>query len=165
MKGVTIRAARFDRYYCQMNLGPNRSKGLILTQFSEFSKKAWDDINREVYEGVHLDYSEIALQFAFLMLFGVSFPIVAALAWASNFVELWIDSFKLCWVLRRPMRGVLLAFPKCGWKFFKASSFSGSYKWKNCRFSSFFIDEVFDFQWFSWRPVWVYEPLDCILSH
>ena len=65
-----------------------------------------------MYEGVHPDYSELALQFAFLMLFGVSFPIVAALAWASNFVEMWIDSFKLCWVLRRPMPRRALGIPK-----------------------------------------------------
>jgi hypothetical protein len=85
----------------------------------ESSKKAWNDLDREMYDGVHPDYSELALQFAFLMLFGVSFPIVAALAWASNFVEIWIDSFKLCWVLRRPMPRRALGIPKVWMEIFQ----------------------------------------------
>jgi hypothetical protein len=89
----------------------------------ECSKKAWSDLDRETYEGVHLDYAELALQFAFLMLFGVSFPIVAALAWASNFVEIWIDSFKLCWVLRRPMPRRAIGIPKVWMEIFQGVAF------------------------------------------
>jgi hypothetical protein len=122
MKGVTIEQPASTSTLPD-EFGTESQQRSNSDSISEFSKKAWDDIDREVYEGVHLDYSEIALQFAFLMLFGVSFPIVAALAWASNFVELWIDSFKLCWVLRRPMPRRALGIPKVWMEIFQGIAF------------------------------------------
>ena len=122
MRGVTVEhavpaASQHDEFgtESQQSAGDDALK--------ECSKKAWNDLDREIYEGVHLDYAELALQFAFLMLFGVSFPIVAALAWASNFVEIWIDSFKLCWVLRRPMPRRAIGIPKVWMEIFQGVAF------------------------------------------
>jgi hypothetical protein len=120
MKSVTVH----DTYSSQSHdLGAETQPHLRSDPVQEFSKKAWSDLDRQVYDGVHLDYSELALQFSFLMLFGVSFPIVAALAWASNFVELWIDSFKLCWVLRRPMPRRAQGIPKVWMEIFQGVAF------------------------------------------
>jgi hypothetical protein len=121
MKGVTVDQTSFTSPSDEIGVESQRRSSS--DSISECSKKAWDDLDRETYEGVHLDYSELALQFAFLMLFGVSFPIVAALAWASNFVELWIDSFKLCWVLRRPMPRRALGIPKVWMEIFQGIAF------------------------------------------
>jgi len=92
MQGVTVEPA-FPPFSSD-EVGAEASQSSKSDPVQEFSRKAWDDLDREVYEGVHLDYSELALQFAFLMLFGVSFPIVAALALASNFVEIWFGTPK-----------------------------------------------------------------------
>ena len=111
MKGVTVEQPVLAHSQSD-EFGAELPRIVTADAIQECSKKAWDDLDRETYEGVHPDYSELCLQFAFLMLFGVSFPIVAALAWASNFVEIWIDSFKLCWVLRRPMPRRATGIPK-----------------------------------------------------
>jgi len=88
MQGVTVEQT-YVPVFSSDEVGAESSQSPRCDPIQEFSSKAWNDLDREVYEGVHLDYSELALQFAFLMLFGVSFPIVGALAMASNFVEIW----------------------------------------------------------------------------
>ncbi len=122
MKGVTLEQhVKASSQHDEFGFEPQQPTNDDALQ--DCSKKAWNDLDRETYEGVHLDYAELALQFAFLMLFGVSFPIVAALAWASNFVEIWIDSFKLCWVLRRPMPRRAIGIPKVWMEIFQGVAF------------------------------------------
>ena len=47
------------------------------------------------------DYNEIVIQFCFVCLFGVAFPITALLALVSNLVEMYVDAMKLCNHMRR----------------------------------------------------------------
>ncbi|CAM9404304.1 unnamed protein product [Ectocarpus sp. 13 AM-2016] len=48
------------------------------------------------------DMSEIAIQFGYVTLFVVSFPIAPLLAWISNYVEVRIDATKILYEHRRP---------------------------------------------------------------
>lgn len=49
------------------------------------------------------DYNELVLQYGYLTLFAVAFPLVAALALLNNLVEIRSDSGKLCNSFRRPI--------------------------------------------------------------
>jgi len=62
------------------------------------------------------DYAEMVIQFGFVTLFVVAFPLTPVLALINNILELHVDSFKLCFGFRRP-------FPQIGsnigkWAFF-----------------------------------------------
>jgi hypothetical protein len=62
------------------------------------------------------DYAEMVIQFGFVTLFVVAFPLTPVLALVNNILELHVDSFKLCFGFRRP-------FPQIGsnigkWAFF-----------------------------------------------
>jgi hypothetical protein len=49
------------------------------------------------------DYQELVLQFCFVTLFGAAFPLMGMLALISNFIEIYIDSYKLCYTMQRPL--------------------------------------------------------------
>ncbi|KAJ5079890.1 ngep-related [Anaeramoeba ignava] len=55
-----------------------------------------------VYENTIDDYSELMLQLGYISLFSVSMPVVVALAYINNLVELKVDSKKLL-VMQRPI--------------------------------------------------------------
>lgn len=48
------------------------------------------------------DYDELIVQFGYVSLFIVAFPLTPLLAFASNYFEIWLDSHKLCQHSRRP---------------------------------------------------------------
>ena len=48
------------------------------------------------------DYAELVVQYGFVTLFVVAFPLVPALALFNNFFEPHIDAYKLCSSTRRP---------------------------------------------------------------
>jgi anoctamin-10/anoctamin-7 len=65
------------------------------------------DFEMEVYESTFGDYDEMAIQFGFVCLFVVAFPLAPLLALANNILEVKVDSAKLIEVTRRPEpRGV-----------------------------------------------------------
>lgn len=54
------------------------------------------------FKDVFTDYNEITIQFGYMALFSVAFPLAPALALASNFVEFRVDGNKLLKDFRRP---------------------------------------------------------------
>ncbi|CAM9116030.1 unnamed protein product, partial [Hapterophycus canaliculatus] len=48
------------------------------------------------------DMSEITIQFGYVTMFVVSFPIAPLLAWISNYVEIRVDARKILYEFRRP---------------------------------------------------------------
>ena len=53
-------------------------------------------------QGMHEDYLELYIQFGYILLFIVTYPMAAFWAWVNNVVELRIDAFKLTRTQRRP---------------------------------------------------------------
>lgn len=62
----------------------------------------------ESYE-VYSDYVEMAIQFGYIVLFAVAFPLAPVVALLSNVIEIRSDLFKLCYVVRRPVPRLGLA--------------------------------------------------------
>mmetsp|Transcript_23431 Transcript_23431/g.62937 ORF Transcript_23431/g.62937 Transcript_23431/m.62937 type:complete len:1015 (+) Transcript_23431:163-3207(+) len=58
---------------------------------------------RNDYEGTIDDYAELAIQFGYVTLFVVSFPLAPLLAYVSLMLELRGDAFKLLRICRRPL--------------------------------------------------------------
>ncbi|KAK7063201.1 Anoctamin-8 [Halocaridina rubra] len=54
------------------------------------------------YDGTFKDYLEMFIQFGYVTLFSPAFPLAAAFAVVSNFIEIRSDAFKMCYVLQRP---------------------------------------------------------------
>ena len=48
------------------------------------------------------DYNELVIQYGFVTLFVVAYPLIPLLAMLNNAIELNVDAFKLCSVHRRP---------------------------------------------------------------
>ena len=61
-----------------------------------------DQHNKVEYEGVFMDYSELAIQFGYTTLFAVAFPVAPAMCALANIIEQRLDAYKLCRVFRRP---------------------------------------------------------------
>jgi len=57
----------------------------------------------EDYSGTFEDYNEMVIQFGYVTLFSVAFPLVASLALINNFVEIRSDSFKILTCFKRPV--------------------------------------------------------------
>ena len=53
--------------------------------------------------GTLMDYAELAVQFGYVTLFVVAFPLAPFLALANNYVECRSDAFKLLTQMRRPV--------------------------------------------------------------
>lgn len=70
----------------------------------EMPEKSVPEIEFELnpYEGTFGDYDELIVQFGFVVLFVVAFPLAPFLAMCNNFVEIWIDGTKLTGHCRRP---------------------------------------------------------------
>ena len=62
------------------------------------------EVNREPYtnRSAFEDYAEMVLQFGFVTLFVVAFPLTPFLALCNNRIEMAVDSFKLCIEHQRP---------------------------------------------------------------
>ncbi|GBG27052.1 Anoctamin-7 [Hondaea fermentalgiana] len=54
------------------------------------------------YESPFDDYLELAIQFGYVSLFVAAFPIAPLLALINNFIEVRVDSYKVCILSRRP---------------------------------------------------------------
>lgn len=54
------------------------------------------------YESPFDDYLELAIQFGYVSLFVAAFPIAPLLALLNNFIEVRVDSYKVCLLSRRP---------------------------------------------------------------
>jgi len=66
-----------------------------------------DEYEMQQYESTFDDYDELAIQFGFVVLFVVAFPLTPLLAFLNNILEVKVDSTKLIQVTRRPEpRGV-----------------------------------------------------------
>jgi len=68
------------------------------------------------------DYLEIVIQFCFVVLFGVAFPLTAFLALISNIIESFIDSYKLCHLQRRPLAQRVSSIPTTWMHVLKATA-------------------------------------------
>ena len=53
-------------------------------------------------QGMHEDYLELYIQFGYILLFMVTYPMAAFWAWVNNVIELRVDAFKLVRTQRRP---------------------------------------------------------------
>lgn len=53
--------------------------------------------------GALMDYAELAVQFGYITLFVVAFPLAPLLALANNYVEARSDAFKLLTQMQRPV--------------------------------------------------------------
>jgi hypothetical protein len=67
------------------------------------------DIEKESFKdeydammGTFEDYAELMMQFGYTTLFVASFPLAPILAFASNYVEIRVDAWKLCQLSKRP---------------------------------------------------------------
>lgn len=56
----------------------------------------WSDI-------IFDDFLEIVIQFGFVTLFAISFPLVPLIAWVTNLTEIEVDKFKLLKLYKRPI--------------------------------------------------------------
>jgi len=63
--------------------------------------RAEAEAKKEVYPGVFMDYSEMAIQFGYTTLFAAAFPMGALLALINNIIEIRSDAFSLCRSHRR----------------------------------------------------------------
>src|SRR5690606_10720523 len=54
------------------------------------------------YENTTSDFEELAIQYGYVVLFIVCFPLTPALALINNYVEVYVDSIKLLKLTRRP---------------------------------------------------------------
>lgn len=70
------------------------------------------DEHLQAYE-VFSDIVEMVIQFGYIILFAVVFPLASLVALLSNIVEVRSDLFKLCYIVRRPV-------PRLGWEETKA---------------------------------------------
>jgi anoctamin-10/anoctamin-7 len=66
---------------------------------TNFSK----EIALEEYDDTFSDYAEIIIQYGYVVLFGAVWPVVVLLALVELIIEIRVDAFKLCTVLRRPL--------------------------------------------------------------
>jgi len=57
--------------------------------------------------GTLLDYQEMCIQFGYVTLFSMAFPLCPTLAWLNNCIEINTDSFKINATMHRPMYRVL----------------------------------------------------------
>jgi hypothetical protein len=57
----------------------------------------------EPYEGTFGDYEELVVQFGYVVLFVVAFPLAPALALGNNLLENWLDATKIYRFSRRPV--------------------------------------------------------------
>ena len=53
-------------------------------------------------KGMHEDYLELYIQFGYVLLFMVTYPMASLWAWINNVAELRVDAFKLIRIQRRP---------------------------------------------------------------
>jgi len=60
-------------------------------------------MSNEEADGTVLDYLELTIQFSFLTLFGIAFPISFGLALFNNVIEIRVDLLKLTDFSRRPL--------------------------------------------------------------
>jgi len=74
------------------NSRSNRNKSLAEQQYEEMS-----------YESTFDDWDEIVIQYGYIVLFVVAFPIAPLLALVNNWFENKVDSKKLCLYYRRPL--------------------------------------------------------------
>lgn len=56
----------------------------------------------QTYEGTLGDFLELAIQFGYATMFVTAFPLAPFLAFINNWLEIRVDSFKLCKLCRRP---------------------------------------------------------------
>jgi len=62
-----------------------------------------DDNLAESTDSIRTEYEEIVIQFGFLALFGVAFPLAPLFAWINNIIEIRSDAFKYIKTLQRPV--------------------------------------------------------------
>jgi len=64
--------------------------------------RAEEEFELEPYEGTYVDFDEMVIQFGYVTLFVVAFPLTPLLALVSNLLEARVDATKLCRLVRRP---------------------------------------------------------------
>jgi len=61
------------------------------------------DFNKKYSDIVFDDFLEIIIQFAFVTLFAMSFPLIPLIAWITNILEIEVDKLKLLRLYKRPI--------------------------------------------------------------
>jgi hypothetical protein len=78
------------------------SRVLLCGVISRQLDRVWIESNKPEYEPFER-YCACVVQFAYVTLFSVAFPLAPLCALINNLVELRADSYKLLWVCRRPV--------------------------------------------------------------
>ncbi|GAB9469453.1 hypothetical protein Gpo141_00006732 [Globisporangium polare] len=78
--------------------GTGNSNEKVSHNYIEEQAKLMPYEHNEAFE----DYNEMVIQYGFITLFVVAFPLTPLLALANNIAEVHVDSVKLCFVHRRP---------------------------------------------------------------
>eukprot|EP00475_Leptophrys_vorax_P019655 TRINITY_DN26951_c0_g1_i1.p1 TRINITY_DN26951_c0_g1~~TRINITY_DN26951_c0_g1_i1.p1 ORF type:complete len:822 (+),score=220.07 TRINITY_DN26951_c0_g1_i1:213-2468(+) len=77
-------------------------RGASMSQMDAAKTVAEKQFELSTYESTTDDYEELAIQYGYVVLFIVVFPLTPLLALLNNYVEVYVDSIKLLRLTRRP---------------------------------------------------------------
>lgn len=92
-----------------MQKNKKKSEKLVEHPFFKIDQRIEDQLDKAAYaanlevDGTLADYMELVIQFGFLTLFSVNFPISFLLAFITNIAEIQVDKIKIVWFTRRPI--------------------------------------------------------------
>ena len=94
--GVPLLKYKWRMFREQRSMGKNAAKLQYTKPENESKLNKYEEM--ESFD----DYAEMVLQFGYVTLFVVAFPLAPLLAFINNVLEVHVDSFKLCYGHRRP---------------------------------------------------------------
>ena len=83
-----LRCISLSAVSCKLNLQSFDNQSRSSVQVNE-------QLTRPEYDGVFMDYSELAIQFGYSTLFATAFPLAPAMCVVSNIIELRLDAYQL----------------------------------------------------------------------
>jgi len=92
---------------------------------NKWVQQATKEFQKPAYDSTLDDFNELVIQFSFVVLFGIAFPLTGLLAMVSNILEISIDSYKLCRQHRRPMAERAASIPLTWLKILQMLCFLG----------------------------------------
>ncbi|RKO90121.1 calcium-activated chloride channel-domain-containing protein, partial [Blyttiomyces helicus] len=94
---ITTKAATLSK-----SLGKSRGEKAAEDEELKFIRHVRNEFERPDYD-IFEDFAEMVVQFGFLALFSVSWPLTPLVCFLNNFIELRSDAFKICKGSRRPI--------------------------------------------------------------
>ncbi|KAJ3187069.1 hypothetical protein HDU85_007107 [Gaertneriomyces sp. JEL0708] len=83
-------------------ISKSKSARVQETPDEKYVRHVREEFERPEYD-VEMDYSELAIQFGYVVLFSVAWPLAPLACLLNNFLELRADAFKICRATRRPV--------------------------------------------------------------